>query len=576
MNKKYINLILVSASAILIGCGGGSTATDSTTTGSTMTDSTTTDSTTTDSTTSEKDITISDNTQIEIFNEDQNLKVNIDIGNTPKDLYLLVTNSGDTSSDPAISSSAKTIKLSKSITNPTSVLPDNGKNQLRTPSYVTEFNRNRSNLLKRDNNRSLKTLSYLPTKQLDIVGDSEVFQLEMFSSSYYSTLATARKIVSNISTKYGSKTLNVWVSDDSFDSGYGCSKSRCVTQEMVDELASTFLKAGEANDIYDWVTNIYGEEWGSEPAIKYSNTIRESNEITILLTDIDKDNSPNGGAIGYFWSKDNFTNYSGSNQRVMFYIDSVMFANDDFGDYWQKEIYSTLAHEFVHMIEFYRKNMILEKTHEVWLSEMLPESTEDLIATKLEHIGPRGVDYTDGSAGDAGNTDGRYPYFNQNGINKSLTTWDDSMDDYAKVSAFGAFLTRNYGGAQLLHDIMYSSKEDESAIVEAVQNTPQGADKTFADLLREWGTAIVLSDRIDLQDIPAYNTGDFMISELNGIIYKMGSINFYNYSPTLTFSTCDEVIGNSNCYYKIGEGLTGDVSIDISLDSDVQATLISK
>ncbi len=76
---------------------------------------------------------------------------------------------------------------------------------------------------------------------------------------------------------------------------------------MVDAIADTFLLGdGSDNDIYDWVTNIYGEEWDSDAQNKYPNLIGADNEITILLTDIDGDNSPKGGVIGFFWSKDNF------------------------------------------------------------------------------------------------------------------------------------------------------------------------------------------------------------------------------------------------------------------------------
>ena len=39
--------------------------------------------------------------------------------------------------------------------------------------------------------------------------------------------------------------------------------------------------------------------------------------------------------------------------------------------------------------------------------------TEDLIAKKLQVDGPRGVAYNDGTAGSAGNTFGRLPYYNQ-------------------------------------------------------------------------------------------------------------------------------------------------------------------
>ena len=159
------------------------------------------------------------------------------------------------------------------------------------------------------------------------------------------------------------------------------------------------------------------------------NLIPKNDEITILLTDIDEDNSANGGVVGFFWSKDNFlaTTVAGSNERVMFYIDSVMFANGDNGwdidDYWPKELISTLAHEFQHMINFYQKYILLDTDTDTWINEMLSESTEDLVATKIRHIGPRGVDYMDGSAGDPGNTLGRYPLFNANNT-LSLTSWN--------------------------------------------------------------------------------------------------------------------------------------------------------
>jgi len=346
-----------------------------------------------------------------------------------------------------------------------------------------------------------------------------------------------------------------------------------VTQEMVDEFAETFLQDGTDNDIYDWVTNIYGEEWGSDAAQKYSNLIPESNEITILLTDIDNDDSANGGVIGYFYAKDNFesSSVSGSNERIMFYADSVMFANTDSGDYWQKELYSTLAHEFQHMIHYYRRSVISEVDTDTWMEEMMSETTEDLIATKLDHIGPRGVDPSDGSAGDPENTNGRYPDFNSNNT-LSLTTWSGSYGDYGKVSAFGAFLVRNYGGAQILHDIMFDTSHGDYRAVEAATG------KSFSELLSAWGTAVILSDTIDPdQDTPTYNTGDFIYDTYGNTNYALGSINCFNYDPQPTLKTSSgTVTAQGNYYYKIGEDLTGTISLDLDLNGYTEATLIAK
>jgi hypothetical protein len=258
------------------------------------------------------------------------------------------------------------------------------------------------------------------------VGESKIFYLDLDTS--VSTIATLKKVVSQVHTNQGIKTLAIWVSDESFDNGFGCSKQKCITQIMVDTLADSFLKVGDYNDIYDWVSNIYGKEWGNDAQLVNKNLITENNEITILLTDIDNDNNPNGGVLGYFYPKDNYknTSFSGSNEKIMFYIDSVMFANHDnslwsIRDKWPQEIISTLVHEFQHMIQFYQKDILLNTETVTWLNEMLAESTEDLVAINIMNTDPRGVDYNDGSAGASGNTLGRYPLFNIH--NKESLTW---------------------------------------------------------------------------------------------------------------------------------------------------------
>jgi hypothetical protein len=125
------------------------------------------------------------------------------------------------------------------------------------------------------------------------VGSQDIFYLNKDTSEH--TVATSRKVLT-ASSPFGQKTLNIWVSNDSF--GAGCAKSKCVTQTMVNALANSFLKEGNDNDIYDWVTNIYGAEWGGHTD---ASLITPNNEITILLTDIGNDNSTTGGVVGYFF-----------------------------------------------------------------------------------------------------------------------------------------------------------------------------------------------------------------------------------------------------------------------------------
>jgi hypothetical protein len=261
----------------------------------------------------------------------------------------------------------------------------------------------------------------------------------------------------------------------------------------------------------------------------------------------------------------------------MFYIDSVMYANTSSDDYWKKAIYSTLAHEFQHMIHFYQKTT-LQNTYgeEIWLDEMLSESTEDLVATKLQTEGVRGIVYTDGTAGSIGNYEGRFPEFNNNNT-LSLTSWTGQIRDYSKVASFGAYLLRNYGGAKILHDMVHNNFTDEQAVVTAVNQSANGANKTFADLLQEWGVAVLLSSRDDISAVPNYNQGDFLPNTYGASTYQLGSINFFNYDPQpRLFTTAGTVNPYGNYYYKIGDNLTGNVDINLTLNGTTEAILVAK
>lgn len=564
------------------------TATDASTNSTTQNISVTITNDSSDDPAVPKSIKITEDIQVESLGSSKSIDATISLGSTPKSLYLVLSNTDTiSSSNPTITHNAKIVPQVQAKVFPAA---STMKRPIIThrPQYVEDFLVTLPSLLAQGKadilKRNAKTLSVPEKNKKDIVGQSHTFYISTNQSE--STVATARKVISNVSTPFGNKTLNIWVSNDSF--GTSCPKTKCVTQEMVDALANSFLQSGSDNDVYDWVTNVYGEEWGSEAQNVYSNLIGVDNTITILLTDIDGDNSPDGGTIGYFFAKDNFeqSSFSGSNERIMFYADAVIFANDGEDgvwsfddDFWPKEMVSTLAHEFQHMIHFYQKTILLEDGNptDTWINEMVSETTEDLVATKIQHTGSRGVDYTDGSAGEADNTLGRYPLFNENNT-LSLTKWDNSLANYSMVNAFGSYLTRNYGGAKVLHDIVYSTSTDKQAIIDAVHKSPEGAGKTFADLLSEWGMAVMLSDHISPYGLPTYNTGDFTPSTYNGITYDLGSVNFFNYYPQPNiYSRAGRVRPEGNYYYKIGDNLTGDISLNLdNLNGQTEVTLIAK
>lgn len=429
---------------------------------------------------------------------------------------------------------------------------------------------------------------------LDSIGETSSFFLNLDGSQ--SIAATCREVL----TADG-KTLNIWVANDSWQ-GLGCTKAHCVDQSMVDALGDKFLSAGSNNDIYEWVTNIYGAEWGPHP---FSNLISADDNITILLYDIDADNSTTGGVLGFFFNKDNFlssgsNSIPGSNQRIMFYVDSVMFSTPDgvswdLTDFWPNKLIGTLAHEFQHMINYYQKNILNSPASaETWLNEMCSMVTEDLVETKLQTEGPRGVSWTDGSAGASGNISGRLPRFVRFDYLPVAQWFDGAVSDpgdtnvlnsYSLNYAYGAYLARNFGGPALFRAIVQNDLNGGDAITAAL--SAQGYGEDFAATLRDWGAAVLLSD--DATDaVPAgsrYNRGGFSSSLLGSISYDLGSINMYNYSypgqagPRIYTSLPPSdanagIYKTSNLYYRLGSGLSGQVTRNITLRKGTKLTVV--
>jgi hypothetical protein len=143
--------------------------------------------------------------------------------------------------------------------------------------------------------------------------------------------------------------------------------------------------------------------------------------------------------------------------------------------------------------------------------------------------GPRGVAPSEGGAGDPGNTAGRLPgYIFYPDI--SLEVWGavDTLGSYSAAYAFGAYLTRNYGGADFVRRVVQSAYPDERSVVSAAESA-SGRAESMVGLLARWGVAALLSGRTDAPEGYRYNSGGFFTSSVGGAEYRLGSINMYNY-----------------------------------------------
>ena len=390
------------------------------------------------------------------------------------------------------------------------------------PAWKKELDDALPRLLRRSAPRLSSTQP--PPQRAVVRGSRETLrEILDLDGNYNAIPATARAVVTD-----GTITAVVWVADREWACG-----ERCVTQPLVDALASSFLRSGSANDIYDWLTSIFGDPWGPHN-IDVLIPPQAAGEIHLLLFDIDEDGLPRGRdarVVGFFQGLHNFLRagnpplVQGSNERLMLFLDSPVLTQDP------NAIMGTLAHEFQHLIHFYQKEIARGGEGETWLNEMASEMAEDLVADKLGIDGPRGVASHDATAGDSDNRFGRLPEYNRyNDI--QVTAWDGTLANYSITYALGAYLARNYGGAELFSRIVQSERSGVEAVEGALRELDH--EVTFPQLLANWAAANLLSDNTEAPVPYRYNSGTWSTSRVGGATateFRLGSINLYNYTP---------------------------------------------
>ena len=489
-----------------------------------------------------------------------------------KDVYFIFTNKNRDESTilPRIEGavvSTKTETRSASYSESSFVI--SGK-----PS-ITEFNNSPWNQPKDGMNKPQYQRYVASQPEKLEIGSSE----NLFDDLGDPHLSTVRKVIS----AHG-KNLYIWVADNCW--GAESTKKHVVTQEMVDAFAPKFLNPGTDNDIYEWVTNAAGTPWGFTG---YNNLIPDTDDIHIWLTDIDNDDKTTGTVtLGYFYARDNFLKktYKDSNEKLMFTIDAVLFAKPtngkwDMSHFWPMEAISALSHEFTHMIYFYQKVILQNQDGNTAINEMCAQCVEDLVANKILAIGPRGVAYATSNSGSTGNRNGRLPLYNSHN-DYNLLDWSEDKSDvlinYSKTYAFGAYLMRNYGGANFIRELIQNNSTGVNSIVAAV-NANGGVGLDYTDILQRFGVANLLSNSKQTEAGYIYNTGGWNTSTVNGISYQLGSINLYNYLPTpYIFNELPKSQkAGSNIFYRAGNKSSGSKEWYIEgMSTDTKMTVVIK
>lgn len=214
--------------------------------------------------------------------------------------------------------------------------------------------------------------------------------------------------------------------------------------------------------------------------------VNADGKVAILCFDIQDDFETTGSICGgYFSPVDLFdsSNYPNSNEMEIFYIDTYPSMHNPVTDPVDvSDAYSTLAHEFQHMVNFNR-NYIVEESHtsmDIWLNEGLSMAAEHIYQGVLES---------------------RINYYNNSESIKrdghSLLHWDyegDTLSNYSLSYLFGQyFRTQCLRGNSIFKEILEDPDNDYRCIENVVKKYID-SDLEFGRFMTYFRLALLLKN----------------------------------------------------------------------------------
>ena len=310
----------------------------------------------------------------------------------------------------------------------------------------------------------------------------------------------------------------IWVVDSYFGT---TASGSTINADQAQGLATQF------DSMYRSIREVFGNESdkmiATNDLVDISSASDTGTKVNIVVYDIEGDYQADqqGGTMGYFWAKDYYTEvYSTKSDATgltncgkYFYVDSY-FLNEA-----PKMLYSTLAHEFQHMINFGQKTMRSMETaqtasqvlaSQTCSNEMMSMVCEDMVQDFL------GVEDKDSPIA-------RLPLLCQYYYLSGITDWlsgDYVMFSYAGAYAFGAYLARNYGGRALIEQIATNQYVDQEAITRALKSI--GKNETFETVFRKYAQALVLDNAPSAVNAPSFYKTE------TGIEGTMPAIDIFN------------------------------------------------
>lgn len=358
------------------------------------------------------------------------------------------------------------------------------------------------------------------------------YDIDATRDLYILTDISSSTLESKTATLYAkTDDVYVWVVEDDKTPYISTDGSK---GEITKEIAERY--AAKMQEIYNYICyvevplpeNILYYSSKTQAEVKNMEEYSETGtKINIVIADINEDNSESSlseGIIGLTIFQDLASGTSEavdykkikSNIGNYFYMDSYFCIADE------NTCYSTLSHEFQHLLYFGYKNVKNELLTDItnsWLTEMLSMLTEDMMADYL-------------------NTDNNnhplylLPYYNSYYYFSALNQWNNSNAlDYSSTYAFGAWLVRNYGGVELIHQMSTNSYVEMECVLEALKSTTK-TSWTISNLQKKYSEALIYQDTS--LGYTSFNKSPETTLTYNGYEYPLDAIDLWNLDDILT------------------------------------------
>ena len=431
--------------------------------------------------------------------------LSVDIPESDKELYLVISNTtGKEIQAPAIS--GYDIPPDTTVLSSRSTFVSDGDESVNfTDAFIYE----KTNLIKKNDAVARSTTKVPSYSSYAVLNEGEQKYFYEYERKKYYTATLRKKVTAD--TDYGLKKLYIFVED----AMWGINGAK-INQEFIDSQADAFLKEGKDNDIYDYVTSIFSEEWGPHD---YANLIDDKDEIVIVFSQFGTDTNVNSGVVGYYWNAHNFKSsyYSRSAESILLNMNAYITFNH------QKMSLTTMAHEFQHAIHYYNRTIKNEDESATWVNEMFSALAEDAVADFLGVQGPGNNNIITGGAGSkiSDLLNGRIAEYIR-GSRYDFTRWKDSsafgtdtfrqVYPYGLVYSLGTYLVRNFG-TDFIKEYMNSTEiavlipSDDSKVYDQSSldnssremlvnsiNKANGTNISWADIMKGWGCSVLLSD----------------------------------------------------------------------------------